>query len=142
MSDEETLQRSIQRFVRSFGLLDQDRTPCGQPISASQAHALQELGEVELITQQALADQLGLDKSTTSRLVAQLVERGWITKGVNAENRREAQLCLTPRGRDLLQEVRESSSARFAEIWNRIPQERRAHVLDSLALLTDALKES
>lgn len=139
---EQTLHKSIQVFVRSFGLLDQDQTPCGQPISVSQAHALQVLGEAEGIPQQVLAEQLGLDKSTTSRLVTHLVERGWTTKTVNPANRREAQLCLTPQGRKVLQEVNAAASTRFEAIWNRIPPERRPQVLESLALLTDALKET
>lgn len=134
------MQLRIQRFIRSFGLLDQERTPCGQPVPTSQAHALQLLGSAEALTQQALADQLGLDKSTTSRIVAQLVDRGWVAKAVNLHNRREAHLALTERGRVALGEVQASASAKYAALWQQIPPEKRPQILESLTLLTDALR--
>ncbi|MDB4897576.1 MAG: Transcriptional regulator, MarR family / Acetyltransferase [Firmicutes bacterium] len=137
---EQELQLRIQRFIRSFGLLDQERTPCGQPLPTSQAHALQLLGSAEALTQQALADQLGLDKSTTSRLVAQLVDRDWVAKAVNPRNRREAHLALTERGRTALREVQASASVKYAALWQQIPPAKRPQILESLALLTDALR--
>lgn len=111
-------------------------------MSTSQAQALQVLGQVEGIPQQALAEELGLDKSTTSRLVTQLVERGWVAKSVNPQNRREAQLGLTERGRAVLAEVLLTASARFQTIWQQIPPAKRPQVLDSLSLLTDVLRET
>lgn len=141
MPSEEDLQKSIRLFVRSFGLLDQDRTPCGQPMSPSQAHALQELGQGDGISQQALAEQLGLDKSTISRLVIQLIERGWVVKNANAKNRREVQLSLTQRGQTVLEGVQESASAEFRALWEHLPPSKRPQILESLSLLTNALKE-
>lgn len=137
---EKALQLHIQRFIRAFGLLEQERTPCGQPIPPSQAHALQLLGNGEAMTQQALADQLGLDKSTTSRLVAQLVDRDWVAKAVNPQNRRESRLALTDRGRVALRQVLASAGARFAALWQQIPPEKRAQILESLTVLTDAMR--
>jgi DNA-binding MarR family transcriptional regulator len=111
-------------------------------MSTSQAHALQVLGEGEGIPQQALAEALGLDKSTTSRLVNQLVERGWVAKSVNPQNRREVQLGLTEKGRGALAELHLAASGRFEAIWTQIPPERRPQVLESLSLLTDILRET
>ena len=68
------LRRSIQRFVRAFGLLAGDQTPCGQPLAPSHAHALLVLLERECVApanalkQQELASALGLDKSSITRL--------------------------------------------------------------------------
>lgn len=131
----------MQAFIRSFGLLDQDRSPCGQPLPPSQAHALQILGQGQEITQQALAGQLGLDKSTTSRLVAQLVDRGWVARAVNPQDRREAQLALTEKGRAMLGEVLQAAATKFQALWQQIPPEKRPQVLESLDLLTHALRE-
>lgn len=140
--DEQELQRQVQQFIRQFGLLEKDQTPCGRPVPTSQAHALQVLAQVEGITQQALAAQLNLDKSTTSRLVGQLVEQGWVERAVNPENRREAQLSLTPAGRRVAAEVAAASLAQFQRLWDRIPPGSRAQILESLAQLTEALKET
>jgi hypothetical protein len=59
------LRRLVQAFVRDFGFLAQDATPCGKPLANSHAHALMVLldGTRSLsLSQKDLADQLGLDK--------------------------------------------------------------------------------
>lgn len=139
--DERELQQQIQAFIRHFGLLDQGQTPCGRPIPTSQAHAIQVLGQYEEITQQMLADHLNLDKSTTSRLVGQLVDQGWIIKRENPQNRRESRISLTPQGRVVLAELLQATQIKYSAIWQRIPAANRTQVVESLALLTEALTE-
>ncbi len=134
------LQRRVREFVRAFGLFASERTPCGLPIPLSQAHALQVLGESSQITQQTLALRLRLDKSTTSRVVASLVERGWVVKERGELDRREARLALSAAGQTLLAELREASAARYHELLSRIPPGKRAQVLEALDLLTAALE--
>ncbi len=134
------LQRRVREFVRAFGLLASERTPCGLPVPISQAHALQVLGESSAITQGALASRLCLDKSTTSRLVASLVERGWVVKERGELDRREARLALSAAGQTVLAELREASAARYHELLARIPPGKRAQVLEALDLLAAALE--
>ena len=134
------LQWRVREFVRAFGLLASNRTPCGLPIPASQVHALQVLGESDEITQQELASRLQVDKSTTSRLVASLVERDWVVKERGELDRREARLALSAAGQAVLAEIREASAARFRELLARIPPGKHALVLEALDLLTAALE--
>lgn len=138
--EERELQEQIQAFVRQFGLLHQDQTPCGRPIPTSQAHAIQVLGQGEGITQQMLADHLNLDKSTTSRLVGQLVDQGWVVRSVNPQNRRETQISLTPQGRGVVAEVSQAALSKYKALWQQIPPQKRPQVLESLTLLTEALR--
>lgn len=140
MSERE-LQTRMQTLIRRFGLLSEERTPCGRPLPPSQAHALQAVGEAGPLSQQRLSEELGLDKSTTSRLVAQLTDQGWVAKGVNPENRREFLLTLTAAGQRVLGEIAAASADRFREILARIPAEKQAQVLQSLDLLTIALRK-
>ncbi|WP_220500084.1 MarR family transcriptional regulator [Thermomonospora cellulosilytica] len=79
-ADAHELQDAVARFVRSFGLLQPDRTPCGRPIPPSEAHALGELARAGELRQVDLVCRLRLEKSTTSRLVGQLVSRGWVVR--------------------------------------------------------------
>lgn len=139
--EEQELQQRVQVFVRKFGLLDKNSTPCGQPLPPSQAHALQVLGQGEGLTQQMLAGHLNLDKSTTSRLVTQVIERGWVTKTVNPENRREARLTLTDQGRNMLTQISTAAGSKYKNLWDRIPPQQRDQVLESLSLLIKALGE-
>jgi hypothetical protein len=43
--DEQLLQHQVQAFIRQFGLFEHEHTPCNFPLSPSQAHALQVLGQ-------------------------------------------------------------------------------------------------
>lgn len=139
--DELALQRTVQEFVRAFGLLDPDQTPCGVPMPTSHAHALQLLGEPADWTQQALAGRLRLEKSTVSRIVSALVERGWVRRGESPASRREVRLALTTAGAAALEQVRAAAQAKYAAVLGRIPAAKRARVVDGLATLAAAMRE-
>lgn len=138
---EEELRRAVQAFVRNFGLLNQDATPCGQPMSPSQAHALQVLGESESLTLQGLADCLHLDKSTASRMISQLVARQWVRRVQNPENRREVLLGLSEQGETVLADIMTSSDTMYRSILGHIPVDQHEQVLEALRLLTAAVKK-
>jgi DNA-binding MarR family transcriptional regulator len=97
--DAFTLQAQIAAFVRAFGLHQPDQTPCGQPIPVSEAHAIGELDRDGPLTQQELARRLRLEKSTVSRLVGQLITRGWVQRGKCDGDARLVWLELTDAGR-------------------------------------------
>ncbi|HLN63531.1 MAG TPA: MarR family transcriptional regulator [Symbiobacteriaceae bacterium] len=138
---EMALQQAVQEFVRSFGLLDQSTTPCGRPLPASQAHALQVLGEEGALPQQSLADRLGLEKSTVSRMVSDMVGRGWVDRAPNPANRREVRLSLTEAGSSMLDQILVAADSRCQAIWRRIPAEKQAQVLETLQLLARATRK-
>lgn len=138
---ERELQQRVQAFVRTFGLLHQTMTPCGLALATSHAHALQVLGEQSPLTLQALAGELGLDKSTSSRLISNLVDRGWVERRQNPENRRELHLLLTEAGQRALAGILKTSRARYAHLLQQIPAEKQAQVLEALDLLTAAARK-
>jgi len=140
----EQLRASIQRFVRSFGLLATDQTPCGTPISASYAHALVvllERGQLgERATQQELGEALGIDKSNVARLCAKLQRAGHATQQRSASDGRARLLALTPSGRRLAERVQAASRDRFAQLLEALPtDETRRAVLTSLEALNRAI---
>lgn len=137
--DEQQLQERIQEFIRQFGLLDREHTPCGRAVPTSQAHALQILGRVGIATQRELAARLNLDESTVSRLVDQLVQRGWVQRAVDDHNRRQSRLALTAEGHGVLDDIREASAAKFRRIRERIPPDKWDQVLDALDMLISAI---
>lgn len=138
--DEQLLQQ-MQTFIRLFGLLEQNHTPCQYPLSPSQAHALQLLGQHDQLALHQLADHLRLDKSTVSRLISSLVEQGWVERSVNPHNRREALLRLTEAGHAAAGAVHRSAAARYQAIWQRLTIAQRAQLVESLATLNAVLRE-
>lgn len=132
------LQSRITAFVRAFGLHQPDRTPCGEPVPVSEAYALAELARDGALTQSQLMARLRLEKSTVSRLVGQLIGRGWARRSKRAGDARLVWLELTEQGRRAATELAAARAARFAALLENIPADQRPAVIDALALLTQA----
>lgn len=138
------LRAGVRGFVRRFGLLASDATPCGKPISVSHAHALSHLLERRgepAITQQQLGAALGIDKSNVARLCARMERLGHVVQRVAPEDGRSRHLSLTPAGLRLAQAVERSSLARFSRLLAAIPEGERAGVVAALDVLGKALEE-
>jgi DNA-binding MarR family transcriptional regulator len=90
------------------GLLEPNPAPhehAGIRLSMSEVFALGELEQAGALSQQDLADRLGLEKSTVSRLAAGMQERGWLSRVRDAANRRFYRLSLTDEGLDVARRV-------------------------------------
>lgn len=140
--DPAELQDAVSRFVRAFGLHQPDQTPCGQPIPVSEAHALGELARDGELRQIELVHRLRLEKSTTSRLVGQLVKRGWAERLPAPGDGRGVLVRLTHQGAQAAQRLANARQARFAGALERIPEAQREAVLNALTLLTEAVDET
>ncbi|HEX6417576.1 MAG TPA: MarR family winged helix-turn-helix transcriptional regulator [Acidimicrobiales bacterium] len=136
--DAAALQRHLAGFVRAFGLHRPDETPCGAPVPVSEAHALSVLAERGPLTQTDLVHHLALGKSTVSRLVDQVVARGWAERTTSPDDARCRLVALTPAGRDAAAGLQRARAARFARLLDRIPPAERPVVLAALTTLTEA----
>jgi DNA-binding MarR family transcriptional regulator len=131
----------LQGFIRRFGLLAGDQTPCGKPLPPSDAHALMLLLEAgdEGVLPSEIARRLGVDKSTASRLVARLVDRGHVSDGPEPADARSRPIRLTRNGVRVATEIEEASRRRFDQVLERIPVRRRRDVIAALRELVSAL---
>jgi DNA-binding MarR family transcriptional regulator len=129
------------QLVRSLGLHRPDQTGCGQPISVGEAHALLEVSCEPGLTQNGLANRLGLKKSTVSRIAAMLEGRGWLRRVRDERDARFVRLHLTQHGIKANARIAESRHAKFDRIFNAIPAPRRRAIVDSLSLLLEATRE-
>lgn len=136
------LRAAVHAFVRSFGLLAGDRTPCGKPIPVSHAHALLLLAEAaargEQPTQQRLGAALRIDKSNVARLCAKMERAGHVVQRRSAEDGRVRLLVLTARGRRLAEEVNRASLDRFGRLLDAAPAPLRTSLAASLEALAAA----
>jgi MarR family transcriptional regulator, organic hydroperoxide resistance regulator len=134
------LRNTVQKFVRLFGLLGQNITPCGFNVSPSQVFALQEL-ENKTLTIGELADLLFLERSTVSRLVDSLVKGGYVNRLLNEANRREVLVSLTEKGERSLKQVREQSIQYYGSILNGVSEDEQHQILSGFKLFNDALSK-
>jgi DNA-binding MarR family transcriptional regulator len=94
-------------------------------VSASEARALIELLAARGIAQGQLAEALGLEKSTVSRLAAGLERKGWIRRGRDEGNHRYVRLYLTPQGGVVADRVWQALQSRQARILAALSDEER-----------------
>ena len=134
------LQEQLIALIRAFGLHRPDQTPCGEPVAVAEAHALMELAQGVPLSQNDLAARLHLEKSTVSRLVGILESRGWIARSRSAQDGRARELRLTDTGQQMAAELAEARRAKFARVFDAIPETDRAAVLESLQMLVEAMR--
>jgi DNA-binding MarR family transcriptional regulator len=139
----ELLRRSVQRFVRSFGLLAANATPCGTLLPLSHAHALMFLlahtDDATPPTQQAMGEALGIDKSNVARLCGKMERQGHITQSRSPTDGRARLLALTTRGLRAAREIDEASRQRFARVLEAVPAGSRDSLLAALEALNGAI---
>lgn len=137
----ENLRELIRILVRNLDVLEKsDVSCCG--VTITQCHTIVEIGRKKKVSLIELADLLGLDKSTMSRTINNLVEDGLVNRDLDAENRRYVSIQLSSKGIEVFNNIEESMETYYNSILNSIPENKRSQVLESLNLLTAAVKEN
>jgi len=125
----------LMDLVRAAGLLQPDRLIPGQPISMSQAFTLHELDSDTAISQRDLTQRLGLEKSTVSRMAADLEQRGLVVRERDPDNRRIYRLRLTEEGRALHKAMADGFNAQFVRWSGALTEAERDALLTGLPAL-------
>ncbi len=97
--------------------------------------ALLALSDEAPLSQQALADRLHLEKSTVSRLVRNLEQRGWVKRERDQQDSRIFQLDLSEAGREAAAEL----THRLAERHERLLAALKPDEQEALAYGISAL---
>lgn len=135
------LRELLRILVRNLGLLEKSEASCcGTTIA--QCHAIVEIGRGNQISLNELSDVLGLDKSTLSRTINNLVEGDLVIREIHPEDRRYITIELTEKGKEVFRSIEGSMELYYKSILNSIPEDRREQVLESLELLADAVKQN
>lgn len=90
------IRAASRKMVRELGFMQSTLAATDYPPSA--VHALLEVGARGAMTAAELADFLGLDKSSVSRMVRKLIKTGELKEIASGEDRRVKPLVLTGRG--------------------------------------------
>ncbi|HEV2778443.1 MAG TPA: MarR family transcriptional regulator [Actinophytocola sp.] len=136
---DDWLRRLLRALVRAGGLLESHEHG-GVRLSLSELFALAELADAGPLSQQELADRLGLEKSTVSRLAAALERREWLSRERDATNRRYYRLRLTPRGRGIARRIAQHFHTYHAELFETMTPAEQDGLKLGLAGLIRALE--
>ena len=138
----ERMHELFMDVVRIAGLLEPDQTVAGQPVSVSQAFALHELDTDPPLSQRELAERLRLEKSTVSRLAAEMERNGLLVRERDPGNRRIYRLRLTDRGRALHAHMASAFHHHFVELVSAMTSAERQALLTGLSALVRAMGDA
>lgn len=106
-------------------------------LTAQQTHALRVISFHQQISQQQLADHLGVDKSQVTRLVNQLEKKEYLTRTVNPEDRREKLIAATLKADAVKQRDLESADRYYQWLLSTLSEKERAEFTAILQKLAD-----
>lgn len=139
MNQVKLFRENTRRLEMNLGSINKsDCCCCG--ISDAQCFVLVEIGRKPNISLKELAEILRLDKSGISRMVEELVQKGFVERWPLKENRRYVALNLTDIGIERFNKIEKDMNQRFKAILDRIPEDKRSQVIESLQLYNEAFQ--
>lgn len=135
--DATALHRALSEMVRAYQFRDREQICC-HDISVSQCYALEALVRRGPLTLNEVAAQLLLEKSTASRMVDGLEEKGYLTRAPHPADRRALQLAVTPAGRALYERIEAELVEQERQLLSRFAPEVRQALVRLLGQLTEA----
>jgi len=131
----ERLHRLTKELLRRYQFRDWNQICC-YGISISQCHILDVLAEEGDLTMQQLAKRMYKSVSTMTRVVSQLVRRGYVKRRQDPEDRRVVHVAITPQGKAVVAAINRDLIETQKAILQAIPSGQWAgafKVLEALA---------
>ncbi len=113
---------TIRRFRHELRKLERimgaylKRDTCCHGVSIAQCHALLAVEQLGQASMNEIADFIGLDKSTLSRTVDNLVKGKLLARKTGREDRRTTLISLTAHGNMICEQINSTNDERFGKI--------------------------
>ncbi|MBU2965082.1 MarR family transcriptional regulator [Amphritea sp. 2_MG-2023] len=135
----EALYEAVNQLIRVHQFRDRDYI-CSHDVSVAQCYALETLVKRGPLRLQALADEMYLDKSTTSRVVDSLLRKEYVLKLLDPADQRAIQLSLTPAGEALYHTIHQDLILEEASLIKDVSPEVIDGTLTLIQQLTKAAR--
>ncbi|MFE7543228.1 bifunctional helix-turn-helix transcriptional regulator/GNAT family N-acetyltransferase [Streptomyces platensis] len=136
--------RELRRFNRFYtnliGALDYGRH-LYTPFTLTEARVLYEVAHHERVDAADLRASLSLDAGYLSRLLGKFEDRELITRGRSEQDPRRQRITLTDGGREAAGLLEERSQDAAGSLLERLPDEDRARLVDSMRTIRTLLGE-
>ncbi len=138
--DAAALHAAVSDLVRVYQFRDRDRICC-HDISVTQCYALEAVAEHGPLRLGALAERMFLDKSTTSRVVATLVRKGYLSQTADAADARASAIAVTKAGRQLYTKITRDLVAQQHDVLQDLDPAVRDGVVEVIRRLASAAQK-
>lgn len=122
MDDIRKAMRLITRMAQTYTA----RAMQGSDLSPAQMQALRIISFHPGISQQGLAERLGIDKAAVARIISALESKGTITRGADPQDGRVKRLNATPQGVALKDAIITSETGFFEYLFSDLEPEELA----------------
>jgi DNA-binding MarR family transcriptional regulator len=136
----ERLYDAFSELLRRYQFRDRDQICC-HGLSVSQCYTLDALAPVDSLTMGELAERLCLKISSATRVVDPMVERGWVRRVCDPDDRRVCRVQATARGRALVGRVRADLVREHENVLRNVPAESREAVIQAMTDLLAAFEQ-
>jgi len=108
-------------------------------VTSSQGGTILSLPVKDTLKMNELSTIVGVDSSTMTRMVDQLVDKGWVFRKVDQKDRRLVCIGLTAAGQKLHRELDRALRDFYKDSLGEIREDERAVILQSLEKLNSAM---
>ncbi len=131
------ITRILERNLESIN--SNDCSLCS--ISTAQCHTLVEIGRKKDSMLKDLAATLRIDVSTASKVVEELVKKGFVKREPSSLDRRSVQINLSDEGKRIFEQIENDMDLIFEEIFGFIDPLKQDEFLHSLSLYNQAIEQ-
>ncbi len=135
----ERLHRLTKELIRRYQFRDWNQICC-YGISISQCYILDVLAEEGDLTMQQLAKRMFKSVSTMTRVVSQLVRRGYVRRRQDPEDRRVVHVSITPQGKAVVAAINRDLIETQKAILQAIPSDQWAGAFKLLEALAQGAR--
>ncbi len=137
----QAFRERLRKVERELGWSQRNDIDCCGVVSMAQCHALLAIGKKKEISIVELAGILGVDTSTLSRTVDNMVKGGLLNRLANPQDRRYVSLSLTDEGKKARDTIDERANDYVSRIFEFIPREKHRQVMESFEIVAAALEQ-
>lgn len=116
------------QFAKRFGL------------TTAEFHCLRFITSGEVITNKDLADRLNLSAGRLSRIINGLVEKNYVTRNPDPNNRRSLHVSLSQKGEEMVTQFKEAYVSIHEEILSDIDPSIHKELINGMTHLLTALR--
>lgn len=139
VNSELEIYRSLSELARRYQFRSRDEVCC-YGLTVSQCYALEMLYEKEKMTSSELSSELGLDLSSTTRVVDELVRKKLVERQRSIEDARVREVAITPSGARMVAKIITDMMRVIDVALEPFPEEARRALPRMLHSLAEALQ--
>lgn len=109
--------------------------------SLTEARVLFEIGKTDRCTANVLVNQLDIDRSFMSRMIARFEKKGLIDKTQSAADSRINYIRLTEKGRNDFNKLNDIQSEQISNLFNKMDEKNQKLVFDAMMIIKNKLSD-